>query len=125
MYCIPDNIFSFMQKSSRFVGRALQYHAVNQAAIMDSQVIDNETDFGDMPETNENDSDIKTKLKISKQVNNESMFSEAKTNKEKVKNDILKSIARLEELQQRGVVNVRKSGTQHESQLQSVAANHI
>ena len=36
MYCIPDNIFSFMQKSSRFVGRALQYHAMNQAAIMDS-----------------------------------------------------------------------------------------
>lgn len=61
-------------------------------------MIDNETDFGDMPETNENDSDIKTKLKISKQVNNESLFSEAKTNKEKVKNDILKSIARLEEL---------------------------
>jgi hypothetical protein len=68
MYCIPDNIFSFMQNSSRFVGRALQYHAVQQAAIMDSQVIDNETDFGDMPETNEDDTDIKSKLKISKQV---------------------------------------------------------
>ena len=98
MYCIPDNIFSFMQRSSRFVGRALQYHAVQQAAIMNSQEIDIETDFGDMPETNENDSDIMSKLKTCKQVDHESMFSEAKTNKEKAKIDILKSLARLEEL---------------------------
>ena len=98
MYCIPDNIFTFMQSNSRFVGRALQYHAMQQAAIMDSQVIDIETDFGDMPETNKNDSDIISKLKISKQVDHESMFSEAKTNKEEAKIEILKSIARLEEL---------------------------
>lgn len=58
---------------------------MHHAAIMDPQVIDPETDFGDMPETDENDTDIKNKLKISKQVDHKSMFVEAKTNKEKVK----------------------------------------
>ena len=65
---------------------------------MGSQDIDEETDFGDMPEFNENDTDIKNKLKMSMQVDNGSIFIDAQTNKQKVKQAILKSLARLEEL---------------------------
>ena len=36
MFCIPDNIFTFMQSNNRFVGRALEYHGMNQSAITDS-----------------------------------------------------------------------------------------
>jgi hypothetical protein len=71
---------------------------------MGSQDIDEETDFGDMPEFNENDTDIKNKLKMSMQVDNGSIFIDAQTNKQKVKQDILKSLARLEEFKERGVV---------------------
>lgn len=50
---------------------------MQEAAIMGSQDIDEETDFGDMPEFNENDTDIKNKLKMSMQVDNGSIFIDA------------------------------------------------
>lgn len=111
MFCIPDNVYSFMQNNSRFVGRALEYHGMQQSALTDPQVIDEVSDFGDVPETNNADENIKTKLKdrLSKPVDNKSVLMKAKAaDKQKVRADILKSIARLEEMSKNGVVNINQ-----------------
>jgi hypothetical protein len=59
MYCIPDNVFNFMQKSSSFVGRAIQNNFLSQ----DGTQLDNETDLGEILETNEQDENLENKVK--------------------------------------------------------------
>jgi hypothetical protein len=57
MFCIPDNVFNFMQKSSSFVGRSIN----SNAPLV--QAPDQETDVGDIPDTEETEDERVTKLK--------------------------------------------------------------
>lgn len=62
LYCIPDNVFNFMQKSSSFVGRAIENHFIPQNS--DPKQLDIETDLGEIPEMEEQDEELTSKLRI-------------------------------------------------------------
>jgi hypothetical protein len=59
MYCIPDNVFNFMQKSTSFVGRAIENNLVHQ----DGAQLDIETDLGEILETDEQDELLENKVR--------------------------------------------------------------
>ena len=67
IYCIPDNVFSFMQHNTNFVGRAIQKHLLSNS--IENRDHDDETDFGDIPEFDEKDAKICSKVRPSKEVN--------------------------------------------------------
>jgi hypothetical protein len=59
IYCVPDNIFTFMQADSSFVGRAISYELV--IPVDEEKPMDDQCDAGDTEESNDID---ETRLKF-------------------------------------------------------------